>query len=623
MTTHLFGPPGSSRRDWAIALAGMLGTVVFTHVLYGGFFPGPNGVGHDYSGGMTGFLAEYYWSLSEGPWVPPWFTPAFCGGIPLYADPVNPFFSLPGFLMRFGHINPLISAYITFLISVGVGFLGAFFFVRRRLEGSIAAALLAALVFGLNGFLSSRMLIGHGMYHGVMLIPALALWLTDGGPSAISHRRRTWIVSLSALAIAYWVYSGGGVLMMAFALATLLLIGLAWLRGSSIPETMLRGTLAAGLAFVLSASKINAALSYMASFPRSGYLLPGYTSAFETIQVIFASLFTSGVNIAQYSQERLTNVQWFQDRHELEYGVTVVPLVLLGLALVFKLLRPDPLAVVSQPEISTSQRTPNDRARPLLILLAMGTVMAIPVALNTYGEAWNAFLKSLPLIGSSSALMRWFVVYVPLVAVLGGLAVDRIMPDEQRRWFLTSLAALGVLIVLGATDRGFYKGQSYDPQPVIEAFEAVKKNPEALPKVRFIGAFVDSRGRLELTLDRQDLMIRGVSQLACYIPIFGYRLEHFPARTLRPGSIFAIDGEGFNMKNPACFVFPKENHCKVGDHFPVSRRSDLERFANYGRFPFEKSARQKFADVISLLALAFIVGSGLWVAAARLRQMTT
>jgi hypothetical protein len=219
--------------------------------------------------------------------------------------------------------------------------------------------------------------------------------------------------------------------------------------------------------------------------------------------------------------------------------------------------------------------------------------------------------------------MRWFVVYVPLVAVLGGLAVDRIMPDEQRRWFLTSLAALGVLIVLGATDRGFYKGQSYDPQPVIEAFEAVKKNPEALPKVRFIGAFVDSRGRLELTLDRQDLMIRGVSQLACYIPIFGYRLEHFPARTLRPGSIFAIDGEGFNMKNPACFVFPKENHCKVGDHFPVSRRSDLELFANYGRFPFEKSARQKFADVISLLALAFIVGSGLWVAAARLRQMTT
>lgn len=611
MTSTLSNARVDVSRDWTIALGGMVVAVILTQLIYAGFFPGPNGVGHDYAGGMTGYLAEYYWSLSEGPWIPPWFTPAFCGGIPLYADPVNPFFSLPGFLMRFGGINPLASAYITFLVSVGVGFLGAFFFARRRLGASVPAASLAALIFALNGFLASRMMIGHGMYHGVMLIPLIALWLTDGGKATTTMVGRLPAIAMGGVAIAYWVYSGGGVLMVAFALATLLLVSLAWLRVSSIRESLLLGSGASVLALALSASKINAALSYMASFPRSNYLLPGYTGVVETLQVIFAALFTTGANIAAYSQERLTNVQWIQDRHELEYGVTVIPLVLIGLAVATRFLRSD------EPPALDAESLMKDHAtkflpRRTLIVVAMVAILALPIALNTYGESWNVFLKSLPVIGSSSALMRWFVVYVPLVAVLGGLAIDRVMPDERRQWILAGLAAAGIAVILGSTDRTFYAQQSYDPKPVIAAFEAAKRDPASRPAIHLIGAFVDSQGRIQLTGNRQDLITQGVSQLACYIPIFGYRLESFPFRTLRPGPIFDIDSEGFNMKNPACFVFPAENNCTVGDHFPVSRRADLERFANYQRFPFEKSARQKAADALSLVTLLLVLGVGVW-----------
>jgi hypothetical protein len=618
MSSWMTSPRLRGNGDWVMALGGALVAVVLTHLLFGRFFPGPNGVGHDYAGGMTGYLAEYYWSLSEGPWIPPWFTPAFCGGIPLYADPVNSFFSLPGFLLRLAEINPLMSAYASFLIAVGIGFLGTFFFVRRRLFGSSAAALLAGLFFALNGFLASRMLIGHFIFHGMVLMPALALWLTSDSKAAPSIFDRVLAITTSSLAITYWVYSGGGALVVPFALGTLLLVTLALLRGSRIRETLIRGCGASVLAIALAASKLNAAVSYMASFPRSDYLLPGYKGFIDTLQVIIAALFTTGENIAQYSQERLTNVQWLQDRHELEYGVTVIPLLLIGLAVAIKFLRPS--SQDSLDSTSLMKDDPSDvQLRGALIVVAMIVILAIPVALNTYGESWNALLKSLPLVGSSSALMRWFVVYIPFFAVVGALAVDRATDNSRQRAALSIMGAIGVVIILGTTDRRFYEQQVYDPAPVIEAFEAAKKNPASRPVIESVGAFVDEKGNILLPINRQDLIVRGVSQIACYVPIFGYRLESFPFRTLRPGSIFEADSEGFNMKNPACFVFPKENNCKVGDHFPVARRSDLEKFAGYRSFSFEKSTRQKIADIVSLITLLTIFGAMTWAIAVRSR----
>ena len=143
----------NSPREWPIYVGASAAVTLFAHLLFSRFFPGPNGVGHDYSGGLTQYLAEYYWSLNEGPWAPAWFTPAFCGGIPLFADPVNQFFSLTGFLMRFADIDPLTGSYMTFLVVVAAGFIGAFGFVRFGFYVSMGAGLLAGTLFDFNVFL--------------------------------------------------------------------------------------------------------------------------------------------------------------------------------------------------------------------------------------------------------------------------------------------------------------------------------------------------------------------------------------------------------------------------------------------------------------------------------------
>ena len=90
-------------------------------------------------------------------------------------------------------------------------------------------------------------------------------------------------------------------------------------------------------------------------------------------------------------------------------------------------------------------------------------------------------------------------------------------------------------------------------------------------------------------MNRNDLVAYGASQLLCYVPIFGYSLEHFPIKTLRPGPALDEAAGVLNVKNPACYVYPKENLCVPGDHFAVSQKEDAIKFLSYEPFDFNKS----------------------------------
>ncbi len=576
---------------WAIGLLGTVGCTIVAQIIFGGFFPGPNGMmGHDFAGGLPGMLAEYYWAVSNGTWSTPWFTPAFCGGIPLYADPGSTYYAFPGLFVRGIGLDPVLSSHLTFLLFVAVGFSGAFFFMNRSLGTSVAAALVGATIFGLNGFFSQRFIIGHFGFHGVMLVPWLALAVT--ATSAFDRRR--WVAEacravLGGLVLAYWVHSGASSLLVAFGLATVALVLLQWAKGGVVFASLVRSTGAILVGAALSASKLIAASSYLSNFPRSDYLLPGMGSIFQSAQLAFTTLFLNWSDIAGFAGSRWQNLQWSLDRHELEYGVTVVPLLLVMFAAG---------SFLEQKDLTI--RWPIKRV-VFSVLLAI-LILSI-LAINTYSPQWNAFLKTLPVIGSSSSLVRWFVIFVPLVAIGGAMALDSITLQARGRMMLAAAAVGLVVIQTMSVDRAFYESQSYDPKPVLEAFKQARNSPGFMPSIQAIGAFVDDKGNVVMPLNRNDFITQGVSQLACYIPIFGYRLESFPLKTLRPGPVSGVIDGVFNVKNPACFVFPKENSCNIGDHFTVAQRESAEKFVNYRAFPFEKSRAQKMADIITKLAL--------------------
>jgi hypothetical protein len=592
------------RSKVAVTLVGATLLMLAAHLLFGSFFPSAAGLGHDYAGGFPAMLAEYYWSLMEGPWAAPWFTPAFCGGVPVFADPGSMYYAFPSIFVRFAQLDPLAATYATFLMFAGIGFLGAYVFGRDALKLSWQAALLGAVIFGLNGFYVHRMLVGHLGFHGVMLVPWLA-YVAATGPDRWSWKDHTNLARCLAggLILGYWVHAGAQSLMPAFGLASAALVNVAWLRGSPVRPAIMRATVMLGLGFALAASKLAATFSFMAEFTRSGYRLPGFGSLLDSLNLAVLTLFGNLPDIAEFASLRLENTQWRLDRQEFEYGVTLVPIVLILVAIALFLSR-------DRAEIADEDR----RSKRILGGL-LAVILTLPLALNTYSPAWNEVLKSLPLIGSSSSMLRWFVIYVPLAAIGAGIAVDAISKVSDMRSRLSILSLIAFFGLTASVDRQYYASQNYDPTPVVAAFDSAASTADVKPQINSIGAFVDNNGAIALAMNRNDIMTLGSSQLACYMPIFGYRLENFPFKSLHLGSVWDVTNGELNIKNPACFVFPKENNCSAGDHFQESRRADAEKFVSYRSFNFEKSSKQKIADIVSGIALLATLLAGLFVIA--------
>jgi len=226
-------------------------------------------MGHDYSHFFPDLLANYYWARAEGPWSPPWFTPAFCGGQPAFPDPQSIYYSLPQALVAF--FDPVRSIYLTLQALIALGFLGTWLFLRRSLNASVAASIVGAALFALNGFFSHRILVGHLAFHGIMLVPWLALAVTaPAGGRRITAADLMVRGAAGALIVAYWIVAGMAVLFIPALLSVFALVLLHGLGGGSVRMVAARMAVAGVLGLALAASQVAGALAYTRHFPRAG-----------------------------------------------------------------------------------------------------------------------------------------------------------------------------------------------------------------------------------------------------------------------------------------------------------------------------------------------------------------
>jgi len=276
----------------------------------------------------------------------------------------------------------------------------------------------------------------------------------------------------------------------------------------------------------------------------------------------------------------LVNTAWLQDRHEWEYGVSVAPFVLFSLALIAFIRR------------AGARHFAPGRVGGALLLAAL---LGIPSLLNVYTPAWNAFLKSLPYLSSSSSLLRFFSADILPACVGAGLAIDWIAASARWRWALAGGALAIMLAQYFATSRAYYAEAPYDPARVEAASASARANGIVPPVTR-----VEEGG---------EGPAEGGSRASCYQPLFGYRLEAFPRGALHDGPIDPGAGATLNLKNPACYVFPRENICAPGGQFGRDELEKASAFASYRPFAFERSTRQEWADAVNAAALVcFAVG---------------
>jgi hypothetical protein len=539
-----------------------------------------SGLGHDYTVQLPNLLAGTFFFRQNGLWQVPWFSPGECGGVPFFADLNVGYYSLPQFLAFL--FDPLTAVRVSFAIFAAVGGWGMYALVRSRFGASPFAAAAAAVLFLFNGFYVYRFAIGHVTFHPVMLAPWLAFVLLPGDrPQSVA------IGSVLGGALLAYMFQAGMVhAIVPLALATaLVLLAHGHIAGHAVrPWLAFAGS--AVVAVALSAARLVAALAFLRGFPRSDYPLPGFANVWMSLRVAVESVFWLPPVAAGWAA--LTNRGFELQQHEWEYGIGSLAALLIVAGILT-------LVVAWTAKADRARRF----ARVAPIVAAFLVVLALPVALNWYTPGWNAFLKRVPLLESSSTLLRWFVLYIPLAALFAGLAVDRLARMAVRPLLLLAVV-LSVVGLNAFSDKRFYLLQPYDAHAITAAWRSVAYGGGVPP----VTALVRADAAAVLSHTENNALAHGQSQLDCHQPMFGYKLEHFDAANLHSGPVSDVDAAGnLNLKNPACYLYPGENQCRPGATFAATAIGDAQAFAAYRPYPFQVSTLQRAADWLNLAAI--------------------
>ena len=577
----------SPRAQRRLLLAAVIAAAAayLAHVVF--FFPDAQGrLGDDYDYFLPLLLAGKYWVAQNGPLALPWFSPAFCGGLPFLANPQSIYFSLPQALSFV--MGPVGAFMLTTVLFAGAGALGTYALMRRRFESSVPAAAVGAVVFLCNGFLLHRMGAGHVTYHVFGLVPLLSLVLLTPLDGERSLRgialRASGPVALAGAMLAYFIFAGAPNIVVPAGIACVAIWLLHSFGRRPVYSFWLVGGAAGCVAAAAAAMKIVPAAVFVAQFPRVHEIVL-FEDPLFLARVLLMGLFLPGM---------LPEHAWFVGRHELDYGVGLFPLL---------------IAVAAWGRFRRACGWRSLAPGTVLRLAALLLLLTIPVFLNLGGPGYAAWLKTLPYVGDSTLLVRWFFIYVLPLTVGAGLALDYALRDSPQRSLVAAGGILVTALPLLLTGSWYRDLELYDPAGVVAADRALAA-AGAPPAVRRIGNVAAAAGW-------NDGLVSGASSHPCYEPLFGYHLESFP-RGLTPGPL----GGERHLRNPACYVYGAENGCTPGASFSDAERAEESAFAAYRPFAYQVPRWQRWANWISVAGIAAIVLGLALGAAGSLRRVS-
>jgi hypothetical protein len=567
----------TSLRDWDyVSLLGILAiglVFIFKTAL---LFTGPK-LGSDYCEFVPELGAFLFWIQNNGFFVAPHFLPFQCGGSFEFANPQGQFYTFATFIAQYVPFN-LVFPLTTILPGI-FGGVGAFLLAKLCLKFSRYASLLVGFLFLCNHFFLIRMAVGHLGFNSFPLWPWIAFFCLIEFPQVSRWAQYTLFIQSAcfiALANAYMIYSGCHICIAISAIGIPVILFSARKDFKAIVGPLARFGLGGFLGLCMSSYKLFASLSLMKILRRDYYPIPGFSDLLTTTKFFFYSLFfdtQSNVNID------LENIKWGQDYHERIYGVSAVPLILLLIMLGFLLRRS---------KWKFSWRGGKKLWRPLLIFV----LLFIPIAFNTYSPEWHAVLKSIPVIGRSSALLRWGIIYILPLSLLSGAVFNTYLEKTKWRRLLFLLLTLWIGISYWQFDTQPVFEHGYNPDVVTDKFMGSERS-EIVPITQL--GYGSSRYQGEAAF------LEGTSQMQCYNPIFGYARESLRIDNLRLGSVKTVLGGDYNFHNPACYVFPEANHCSPGDNFKVNQEENLDRLTHYSAMNYEEPQLSEVLFWVSLL----------------------
>ena len=562
------------------------------------FFPNHNGLlGNDYEQFLPNFIFGKIW-FNNNLLSVPWFSPSFCCGTPFYPDPQTAFYSIQQLFYIF--FEPILATKILFIYFSFLGYCGMFFLLRKNFEISFLISLLGAIIFIFNGFYLYRAIVGHVAYMNFILIPLYCFFLIEAITNKNNILRNIYLF-LSALLFSSFFYSGSGPIMPLILLSIIFVLTFFYFKNEEFLKIFSTTFKSLFIGILISLSKITASLHFLKNFDRK--LPPTYfDNLLDYLIIAIKSLFLfPDIDFFNSAIEN-KNIKGF-GLHEIEFGVSVLPLLILLLFLLnFKNL-------VKNQNFSK-------------IIITSLVIIFIPIILNTnYFNIQNIW-NSIPILGSSWTQFRWTAFYIIPLIFFTTIVLENIKIFKYKNTFVFCLI-LVVFIQNILKDKSYYHNQSYNPKNMTDFSKKIdtNKSTENL-SINGIASFINNKDKLANTLIRNDFFMLNFSAAFCYQPIFGYGLEEFPFKNIvfnkkKEVSLnkYLISGElnaakdktKYNFLNPSCFIFSKENNCFPGDLFKKSQKKELENFLNYKQFKFKKNKFQNLVDYMSVVTFLLII----------------
>ena len=545
----------------------------------------------DYGYFLPRLLDNHLYYLARGPGVKE-YTASFCAGIFEFANPQSLALSLPQLLS--GLFGPILGIQLTFILSSAAA--GAGIYGCARFAGlNHMPAMISGLLMALSGFLLTRMTIGHLTFFNTGFAPVVAMLMLFA-VRAVAKRRMAQAMALggtASLLATSVVYGGAGVMLPQIAVLVALLVVVCGGFAVRWHQWLLVFGGVSAAALLMSAPKLEAMLAVTGNMPRDLYSLPGVRLS-DFPLLILQTLFW--VPDTETLNRVLENKQFQIGWHELNYSAS--PLWLL---VVFSGMFMGQRAGLDHVNAARAWL----REFPMRSLTA-GLILLLPIALNVYTPSWNAVLKATPVLGESTNMLRWLVVYLPVLCLLAGWTWRHLAQVHLAPLLILSIALAGQQNVIHSAqfaqklneyDNSLVTGpwQNGDVKAIFSVGAPVKTNK-------------DGSQRLMIGWNYDHLFVTGSSNALCYEPMFGYKLEKLDKRYLRVSTINVPDRNGLlPMKNPSCYVYPQENACQPGAHFTADQFDDLRMLTAYGDLPAKVSTLRGVLNVVAAVTLPLTI----------------
>jgi hypothetical protein len=459
---------------------------------------------------------------------------------------------------------------------------------------------LGAALFLFNGFFNYRAIIGHVAYLGFVFVPLFCFFLIRS--SQVSNKFLARIFLLFSSLIFASFFHGGAIPFMPIIIASIIFIIFFYYLRHDDKLIMKNLLLCLLIGALIALSKITATLYFLDQFKRE-YPFLQFSSSLDYLRLAFNSLFLYP-NADLFNQLAVNKVTSRLGVHEIEFGVSVVPLIILVLwAAQFK-------------------KIILEKKKFYFFILF---TFFLPLLFNVDYYIISDVIRKIPLLKSTWVQIRWTTFYIiPLIFMTVFILDKNILIKSQYLIFL-------LLIILIAQNifynKAYYDNQKYNPSSMTNLFNKINYD-KSIINIKGSALLVDENSNLVLR-NRNDFFSENYSSFFCYQPIFGYGLENFPNKKLILDEKFRISinqsynvklnllfgrfdlinkqsDKSYNFLNPSCLLFPNENNCKPGDLFAFNQIEDLNKFVNYKKFDFKQSAIQTVSNYLSLISFILV-----------------